>query len=97
MARRDFCLALLIAERKISRGGGCEGLIVQVPSYQLCPYILKTCDCILKDWWLYIMDSKVSKSGTGHRAPTPSPPPLRVAKTGKIHSNEEITPSSPLG
>jgi hypothetical protein len=32
-----------------------------------------------------------------HRAPTPSPPPLRVAKTGENHLNEEITPLIPTG
>jgi len=32
-----------------------------------------------------------------HRAPTPSPPPLRVAKTGKNPLNEEITPLLPTG
>jgi hypothetical protein len=32
-----------------------------------------------------------------HRAPTPSPPPLRLAKTGKNHLNEEITPLLPTG
>jgi hypothetical protein len=32
-----------------------------------------------------------------HRAPTHSPLPLRVAKTGKNHLNEEITPLLPTG
>ncbi len=32
-----------------------------------------------------------------HRAPTPSTPPLRMAKTGKNHLNEEITPLLPTG
>ncbi len=35
--------------------------------------------------------------GSSQRAPTPSPPPLRVAKTGKNHLNEEITPLLPTG
>jgi hypothetical protein len=34
--------------------------------------------------------------GTIHRAPSPSPPPLRVAKTGKNHLNEEITSLLPF-
>ena len=35
-----------------------------------------------------------------HRAPTPYPPPpstVRVAKTGRNHLNEEITPLLPTG
>jgi hypothetical protein len=32
-----------------------------------------------------------------HRALTPSPSPLRVAKTGKNHLNEESTPLLPTG
>jgi hypothetical protein len=32
-----------------------------------------------------------------HRVPSPPPPPLRVAKAGRNHLNEEFTPSSPLG
>ncbi len=32
-----------------------------------------------------------------HRVPTPSTIPLRVAKAGRNHLNEEITPSSPPG
>jgi hypothetical protein len=32
-----------------------------------------------------------------HRAPTHSPLPLRVVKTGKNHLNEEITPLLPTG
>ncbi len=32
-----------------------------------------------------------------HRAPTHSPVPLRVAKTGKNHLNEEITSLLPTG
>jgi hypothetical protein len=33
--------------------------------------------------------------GCSHKAPTP--PPQRVAKTGKNHLNEEITPLLPTG
>jgi hypothetical protein len=32
-----------------------------------------------------------------HRAPTPSPPPQRLAKSGKNHLQKEITPILPLG
>jgi hypothetical protein len=32
-----------------------------------------------------------------HRALTPYPLPLRVAKTGRNHLNEEITPLLPTG
>ncbi len=37
------------------------------------------------------------KEGLSHRAPTPSPLPLRVAKTGKNKLDEEITPLLPTG
>jgi hypothetical protein len=36
------------------------------------------------------------KEGLNHRAPTPSPLPQRVAKTGRNHLNEEINPPPPL-
>jgi hypothetical protein len=32
-----------------------------------------------------------------HRMPTPSPLPLCVAKAGRNHFNEEITPTTPTG
>ncbi len=34
---------------------------------------------------------------TAHRARIPSPLPLRVAKTGRNHLNEEFTPLLPTG
>ncbi len=36
-----------------------------------------------------------SASISNHKAPTPSPVPLRVAKTGKNHLNEVIIPPPP--
>ncbi len=45
-------------------------------------------------FWSSIFQKKENdfKEGLSHRAPTPSPLPLRVAKTGRNHLNEEITP-----
>ncbi len=47
-----------------------------------------------------ILDRKGKKgglSGTIHRARIISPLPLRVAKTGRNHLNEEFTPLLPTG
>ncbi len=42
----------------------------------------------------HLLDHSIwqAQSGTYHRVPTPSPLPLRVAKAGRNHLNEEIPP-----
>ncbi len=49
---------------------------------------LKTC---------YIISIQVFGCYATHRVPTPTPLPLRVAKTGKNQLNEELTPLLPTG
>ena len=47
---------------------------------------------------LYIYNTPIlSESLAMHRAPTPTPRPLHVAKAGKNHFNEEIIPLLPTG
>jgi hypothetical protein len=47
--------------------------------------------------FIYIGPSETTLEGLQHRARIPSPLPLRVAKTGRNHLNEEFTPLLPTG
>jgi hypothetical protein len=65
-------------------------------SHTICQRSVKCCPILEVQYCTY-NNPILSESLAMHRVPTPSPRSLRVAKTGKNHLNEEITPLLPTG